>query len=167
MLLHVVGMIFMATYVFLFRKSAFDYVYLAIFYVILLHWTFLNGECSIAVLAKRVNNPDYVAGQDVHLDDVRTAYPGHETTILIINFIKNGLFLLNFYLVCVRNNIPAVFYSTFVFIYIFYLWLLSLYEYPYQNKSFLIVQEILKYTLIVGLLMYLMTWRKKRKNAKP
>jgi len=39
-LLHVVGMILMATYAFLFRKSVFDYVYIGLFYLILLHWTF-------------------------------------------------------------------------------------------------------------------------------
>jgi len=107
-----------------------------------------------AVVAKRVNNPDYVAGEDVHVDDIRSAYPDQESAILIANGFKNAFNFISYFLVCMRNNIPVVFYSTFMFLYIFYLCLLGFYDYPCQNQSFLFIQEIVKYTLIVGLLLF-------------
>jgi len=164
--IHVLGMIFMATYAFVFQKSTFDYLYLSSFYFILLHWTFLNGECVVAFASKYVNNPDYVPGEDVHKDDLITLYPEYETSIRIMNVLKQTILFLNYYLVCVRNEIPFLLYSTFITIYILYLIALIFYDYPCQNDSFLLIQDIVKYTLLAGIAVFFL-YLMRRKEEKP
>jgi hypothetical protein len=153
--LHIIAIFFTAFYAFLFKKNWFDYVYLAIFYIMLLHWTFLHGECIITFSSKYLVNPDYLPGEDVHNDDMKRAFGKYETAYPIINAIKNILTFLGFYLVCIRNRISAFFYVPFVFLLIIYRYVVSEIEVPYKNESFLLFQDIVKYILIIGGILFL------------
>jgi len=156
---HWVGIILMSTYAFIFKKNLFDYVYLLIFYFMFLHWTFLNGECIITYASKCVSNPNYVAGEDVHMDDLRKLIGENDTTYLIAKIIKDVFKYLSFCLVCIRNRIPEAFYLPFLLLLIIYTCTIHNTEYPYNDESFIVFQEVTKYILIVGGILFL--FRKK------
>lgn len=153
---HILGMLFFSIYAFVFRKSAFDYLYLATFYLVLLQWTFLNGECVLSIASKHVNNPDYVPGEDIHRDDIITLYPDHETSIRLAYVLKNAIFLLNYYLVCVRNHIPFYIYSLYLILYVMYSCSLFLFESHYENESFLRFQKVIQTIMLVGIVLFLL-----------
>ena len=154
-IVHVSMMLFMGVYAFVFKKSWFDYVYLAYTYLVLLHWTFLNGECIITYFFKKLENKHYIAGSDVHRDEIKVTFKGNETLIQLLIIIHNLLLMVNIYLVSKRNNISYTIYLPFILLFEVYFY--GLYLFP-KNPSFHLFQESVKYLLLLGL-VYLI-WKK-------
>jgi hypothetical protein len=138
-------------YAFLFKKSIYDYYYLAFTYLALLHWTFLNSECVVTYLFKKIDNPDYIAGEDVHSHEWEVFQS--KENIYGMNFIKNVLIAVSIYLVCIRNKISSLYYVPFIFLSFSYLYGIYMFENHYKNKTFLLLQEMLKYLLLIGIVL--------------
>jgi hypothetical protein len=124
-ILHSIFALFLAFYVFVFPKTKFDFWYLVIFFVLVIHWIYLKGECFVSYLHKKKNNPNYQAGEGVfEHGDMATVY-GEWYKILM----PWGLFLygLSVFLVFRRNVECYPSWVKFVAVttYFVYLWTLT------------------------------------------
>lgn len=141
------------------QRTSWDSLFLLITYVLVLHWTFYNGECVVSYLAKKKEDPEYVAGSDVFdLKDMSDTGISPET----IRIIMNILLLLWFYstfVVLKRNRYPMAFTIPFVFILIFYNGLLRWFH---DNPNFKLLQNVSMVSLILlGIYAVYLIYKKK------
>ena len=155
--MHLLLTIFIAVYVFCIEDKYYDYIYLGYIYFVLLHWTFLKGECIISYWFKKLRNNDYKLGTDFINDDFEYLLSGYRQYILIL---VNILMVVNIYMVCKRNNIHNYIIILFALVYItfFVSYALSFYYFDnyHINKNYLLVNNILQILLILfGLYIYI------------
>jgi hypothetical protein len=159
--LHILVMLFNSFYAFLFKKSWFDYLYLLFVYSIVLHWTFFNGECIISYAYKKFENKDYIAGSNVNLKDVIQITNLSDSNMTIMMTIHNLLNQVSIILVVLRNKIPIHLYFIFVILAIMTYSGSKWFKSNHQNDTYLLYQEIIKYTLIAYLIYCV--WRLKKR----
>ena len=149
--LHIVIMLFTASYAFLFKKSFYDYFFLLYLYLVLLHWTFFNGECCITYLYKKIEDPEYIAGSNLKNELVMN-FP----SVWLENAIKvhNIVSMLNLYIVARRIRISPYFYVSFILLYEIYFYGIHLFDSCY-SKEYLLFEAFLKYSLILGMILFL------------
>ncbi len=148
---HLFFMFFMTFYPFIFKKSIYDYAYIAFSYFILLHWMFLNGECAITYYFKKLENPNYIAGSDLYKDELKSVFKDHVKLIQLFLIIHNLILMLNLFIVSKRNHIHSFFVISFLLLFEVYFYGLYFFKDHYRNPSFLLFQEILKYlTIFIG-----------------
>ena len=152
--LHMLFPIFFALYGFLFKKSKFDILYLCGIYFVLLHWTFFDSECALAYYYKKNKNPNYIAGSDLK-NDFHHHFKGYSMFIYVSSFILNIGMMLSFYKVVTRYY-PKGFAYSFILLYLTFYYGSYLFVNHPNNPSFLLFQEMIKYTTIVwGLVLLL------------
>ena len=161
MIAHVCIMLFMATYAFLFKRNRFDYLFLVVNYLILLHWTFLNGECVVTYVFKKLEDPQYTVGSNLHKDELKTTFKGNEKTIQLFIVLHNLVFMLNLYLVFKRNHISPVIYIPFLLLFEIYFYGLYLFDNHCDNPRYFMFQDVIKYLLIGGGVVCAWLWVSK------
>ena len=123
--------------------------YLTLFFVVVIHWTYLSGECFISFLMRRHNNPDYQPGQNIDENVEMSAVTGKENYDRIM---KIGLFVygLIVFFVLFRNNewVPTWFSMAVVLTYFFYIYALYQGHGRYPTSIFYSVV----FTLMLGML---------------
>ena len=62
--------------------NEYDKEYLVYFFSIMLSYTFLNGECPISYMAKKIVDNNYVAGDNCTHPEMRLFFCGSYHTIL-------------------------------------------------------------------------------------
>lgn len=154
-MLHLLIPIMQASYCFLFKKNKFDYVYLCISYFIILHWTFLNGECIISYYYKKNKDESYIAGKDCLKNDFHIEYKQYATYIYLLSFLMNIFIMYNIYAIVKRNHYPLWLAFTFIVIYEIYYYGIFFFKSHYKNKSYLFFQEFIKYSLLVWGLLFI------------
>lgn len=159
--LHLLIGVISALYGFIIPKNPFDYVYLILYYLTVTHWTFLNGECCISYYFKVKNDPTYIPGKDPNKNETEILFKAHENTINHAMFIRNLFVSVSLYLVFERCKIPKSISLSFIFLFLFYyVFKISTHE-PYKNEIFLIVQEIIKYLLLlIGIVLFYRIYRR-------
>jgi hypothetical protein len=139
-------------YVFYTKNNKYDYIYLTYIYFLLLHWTFLNGECIISYWFKKIINNDYELGSDFKNDDIYYIFGEYRSYIIIF---LNISMMLNIYMVGIRNNIKN--YIIYTLILLYQVFSLNFYYFTdhHINKQFQYFNNIIKNILIVfGLYIY-------------
>lgn len=148
MLFHFLLMCYLSLYGFFTKKSKYDYLYLAIVYLIVLHWTFFNGECCITYFYKKKRNPHYIAGQDPSIE-YKMAFKKHANLIDFLVNINNILVAISIYLVAKRNKIPFLVCLPFILMAALIIYRNYLFKDSYKNKNYHQFQEVVRYSCIV------------------
>lgn len=150
--LHLCFGLFFSFYGILFNKNRFDFIYLSIIYFLLLHWTFFNGECAVSYIIKSINDPEYIPGKDTknEMDQLYT----NDFVKKCVSVIVAIAWVYTILTVFIRNKITLLFYGTFLFFYLFYKLICKFFEDRYSNH-FLILQDFVKYSLIIYGFFYL------------
>jgi hypothetical protein len=82
--IHLLIILFTIFYVFYTKNKEYDYIYLTYIYFLVLHWTFLNGECICSYYFKKIQNNDYELGSDLSNDDAHYFFGEYRNYILIL-----------------------------------------------------------------------------------
>jgi hypothetical protein len=154
--IHLLLISFTAVYVFCIKDNDYDYIYLEYLYFVLLHWTFLKGECIMSYFFKKMRNSDYKLGSDFIYDDLNYLLSGYE---MYLSIILQILIIVNIYMVCKRNNIKnyiiyifIIFFISFCLIYSF---CISYFTNHHKNTNYQLVNNILQIIIIFfGLYIY-------------
>ena len=159
---HILLMLLNSFYAFLFKKSWVDYLYLLLVYLIVLHWTFLNGECIITYVFKKLENKHYIAGSHVTDSEVKRFLNVSDTNMNNLMTLHVLLVQVNIILVVLRNKIPIhlyfIYFALTILNYVGCKWFKSNLE-----KKYLLFQEVMKYTLIAYGIYTLWVLRKRFK----
>lgn len=152
---HLFVFIFIAFYGFVFSKNKFDLFYLFVTYGTVTQWTFLNGECVISYLYKRKEDPNYIAGKEIETNEFQLMYNIPHDIMRFIVLLQTVLWLIGTYLVFKRNKFPLSMSISFVSLFLIYYLLRKWTSEPYKNQTFLIFQEIIKYSLLLyGIILF-------------
>ena len=143
--IHLFTAFILSIYAFLFKRNKFDYLFLLFIYFILLHWTFLNGECIISYVIKKMKNKDYHPGE-VRENDMTKIIPHYFS---IVKYILDILSTITFYLVLTRNSFTWAYILPFMFLSILYKCIKMWKEERRKNIRFLILQDSIKYSLLL------------------
>lgn len=146
--IHILVMCYLSFYGFLTKKSVWDYVYLFIFYVILLHWTFNNGECYISSRYKQIENPNYLAGQD-RRTDLMVAFPEYASQIRIFLMIQSLVVVASAYLVYTRNHISPKLYFPILILMVLYIARRKFFANCYSQPACILYEKVIRYCLIL------------------
>lgn len=63
--LHLLLILYIGLYGFIIKRNVGDYLILFIIYLLLVHWTLLNGECIIIYFDKKIEDYNYVPGKEL------------------------------------------------------------------------------------------------------
>lgn len=130
---------------FIYEKYIFDLLYLNYFFIIILSYTFLHRECAISVLAKYMENPNYIPGSRLdyfpEMKDIcsRPIYFFMTTSIGYYFSILHVIY---------RLHLPCEITFFLLASTIFYL------GFPEKNRhrdDFLLYQEIVKHIMIISI----------------
>ena len=139
------------------KNPILDYFYLFAVYSVLLQWTFLNGECIIPYYYKKTNNPNYIAGQQLFDTDYNESFD--YKTGQIIGILMNIIVCIGLYIVAKRNNISLYLIVPLLIIYEIYIYSLYIVSDTSQHKTFHLVQDFVKYSVITILLVGILLGR--------
>lgn len=147
--LHLSFSIILSLYAFIFKKSWIDYLYIYYASIIILLWTFFNGECAITYYFKKKEDPNYIAGTDsTDMKDMFILIP-NPTIVNAIVIIKLFFHLLSEYIVLARNKFPIFLCYLLPGIHLSYYGTTYIFKDLYNNTTFLWFQEIIKITIIL------------------
>lgn len=148
----------------LFRKNPADWVFLIITLIVLLHWTFLNGECLVSFLHKSNEDPQYVAGSEVFNSKDMYVLGISPEVIRTVMGAFTFVWAVSIYLVMQRNGFPLslnIFFLIFLFV---YNGSLRWFDKHYENPSFHIVQHAcLVSFVVVSVFVVQRLWRITRR----
>jgi hypothetical protein len=151
--IHILIVLFNILYVFCIKNKQYDYIYLTYVYFLILHWTFLNGECLLSYLYKKIQNNDYELGSDCKNDDLHDMFGEYRSYVVI--FI-NIMLTINIYMVCKRNNIKNYVILMFILLFQSFSFNFSYFTYHHINTNFQFFNNIIKISLIFfGLYIYI------------
>jgi hypothetical protein len=117
---HIIATLCFAFYGFT-KKNNFDYYYVVCMFLLLLSWNFLQGECIITYVVKKIENPNYKLGADIlNVTDIQSIlFFDYNTLILILLFI-NFLLIYSLGIVLYRNNYSQLFSILFFLFFVKY-----------------------------------------------
>ena len=130
-----------------------DIIYILYFFLIMFIYTFLNGECPISYISKKILEPHYIAGTDI-TSYIEMKYIISNDMIIQYYFgLTTILYLLTLGFVIYRANIMCFILSIpFFIIGIYFLLIRKIIN--TTKKRFLLFQEITKYVIL--LTMYIL-----------
>lgn len=134
----------------------FDYSFILLMYFTLLHWTFLNGECIVTYNYKKNKHPEYIAGQNLHNDEMSMEMNNYKHIIRLIIIFTNILLMYSLYTLFNRNNILPIISYSFLILYEIYYYGLYFFNDHYKNPSFLLFQKIIKALILLwGIIFFI------------
>jgi hypothetical protein len=148
--LHLILATTLSGYAFILKKNNFDFIYLFCTYLILIHWTFLNGECAISYYFKKQKDKNYVAGKDLHKDEYSILLKDYVNIIKFFLVAINILLVISVYITFKRNNIPSYISITFLSIFEIYFYGLYFFSNHYKNENFFIFQNVIRFLIILN-----------------
>jgi len=89
-LLHWGIALFLLFFPYVMKNTKANMFYVILFFVIVIHWTHLSGECFISYLMRKKVNPDYQAGDGIDDNVEMSAVTGKKTYDILM---KIGLFV--------------------------------------------------------------------------
>ena len=161
---HVVIMIFNASYAFLFKKSFYDYYFLLYSYLLLLHWTFLSGECFVTYIYKKIEDPTYIAGS-ILKNEWALKYPDASVWFENVIKVQNILSILVIYLVARRIRISPYVYVPYILIYEIYFYGIHFFD-SRDSKEYKWFEKSIQYSLILGIILFLVNYRIPMANKR-
>jgi hypothetical protein len=161
-LLHAFFAIFVSFYGIIFKKNWFDFIYIFYTIIVVISWTFYNGECLLTYLIKKNKDKNYIAGKEsTDLTDMYLLFGSKEIiyfTVTISLFIN----MISLYLVLKRNNFPYFIYYPLPLFQLLYTISLRIdHKNLHKNKLFLISQNFFKIYFIINIIYILYISYKK------
>lgn len=166
-IIHFITIIFFSGYAFIFKKNKFDFIYLLVNYLVLLHWTFLNGECIMSYYFKKQKDTNYIAGKELHNNEFKILFKDNVNIIKLMTIVCNILLVISLFITFMRNNIPSYISITFLFIFEIYFYALYFFTSHYKNEKFFIFQNVIKFlTILIGIVAYIYFSKFSQYNIK-
>jgi hypothetical protein len=111
-LVHLILFLFTTTYVLFFPtiRPILDVLFILYFILVNIHWIFLKGECIVAYLYKKYNDPSYNAGSDpVDVADISTLLQDYwsPTVTSVLLAVLLLAYAANVAVVFGRNGMPG------------------------------------------------------------
>ena len=101
---HFLFALFIGFYGIVTKKNKFDIFYIYGILLLVISWTFYDGECPITYYVKKSKNKNYIAGEDSNdLDEIFSSFASIKNIVKQIIFISNFLLVISLYLVLSRN----------------------------------------------------------------
>jgi hypothetical protein len=151
--LHFIFAFFISMYGIIFKKNWFDIVFMYYSVLVILSWTFYNGECVLTYYIKKMENPNYIAGsQSTDLTDMYLLVGTKQSTKIIASI---GLLLnaISLYIVFNRNGFSNIMSALIASIHLLYITVIRLAS--ISNQYFLIFQQMVKIFFIFILILLL------------
>lgn len=151
--LHIIFATLISFYGFIFKKSWFDYVFIFYNIIIVLSWTFYNGECLITYYIKKYYDNNYISGKDpTDLKDMYLLFGNKYYTFLIVSstILIN---VLSEYIVLKRNGYSSFEYIGIPLSHLMYTIALRTFKKLYENNLFLYIQNFFKLLFTIFLLL--------------
>jgi hypothetical protein len=127
------------------NNKKYDHIYILLIYFILLHWTFLKGECILGYSYKKLENKDYKFGLNNTNDDFDCLFGCYKIYFCILIYIS---IIINIFFIGSCNNIKKYYLYIYIFIYTFYLCGRQCYNNRNINANFQLFNDIIKILLI-------------------
>lgn len=160
-ILHFLLAIIIPFYGILFKKSWFDYIYILYTILVVISWTFFNGECMLTYYHKKQQNENYNAGEDsTDLTDMNSLFGSKEMVYYVIT-ISIFLNAISEYIVLQRNQFSIYLYTTLPLFHIIYTMLLRIQTNLHKNELFLFTQEIFKLYFSIAFIFIIYKFYKK------
>lgn len=164
--------LFVFSYGVLFRKNPCDWAFLIVSLIVLIHWTFLNGECLVSYIHKSNKDPEYIAGSEVFNSKDIYVLGIPEEVIRSIMGAFVFVWAASIYFVMQRNGFPLslniLFLSLnilFLFFFFVYNGSLRWFDKHYENPSFHIVQHACLISfVVVSVFVVQRLWRITRRR---
>jgi 4-hydroxybenzoate polyprenyltransferase len=155
-IIHFLFAMLVAFYGIIFKKNMFDFIYILYIFLVLISWTFYNGECVLTYVIKKIKDKNYIAGtESTDMHDMYLLFGSREIINLLL-IIGTILGSISFYIVLKRNDYPNYIYYILPLLLLLYTSLLRINNKDiYKNKYFLVFQEIIKYYVIINLIYIL------------
>jgi hypothetical protein len=163
---HIIMIVFVSFYVFIFKRSFFDYIYLLYIYFVILHWTFLKGECIITYVYKKLKDKNYIAGENLQDNELISLLKVKHSTVKMMSTIHFLFIIINIVLIAKRNHIPNILYTIFLFLLIIMFGTSKYFKNHHRNKSFHLFLEIMKCLLIIFGIVSVWFLNKRKKFTK-
>jgi hypothetical protein len=150
---HFLFALFIALYGILTKKNSFDTYYIYGMILLVISWTFYDGECPITYYLKKSKNKEYVAGEDSNdLDEIFSSFNSNKNIVKKIIFISNFLEVYSLYIVSRRNHYPWYILNIVPLFTLIYLMLCRYIKQSYKSNIFLSFQFIVKIYFVLVLL---------------
>jgi len=147
--LHLIHSPLLILFPFFIKNFTLDIFYIIYFFAIMLLYTFIDGECPISYICKKIKDINYTAGDNI------THYPEMEYLFRDKIFIDyyfgttTVMYILSLFFVIFRTNIFGYFLVlNFLILFIYFLFIRNIFSLK-QSHFFITFQEITKYVLLL------------------
>jgi hypothetical protein len=159
---HALFAIAISFYGIIFRKSWFDVLFVLYTLIVLISWTFYNGDCPLTYYIKKDYNQNYVAGEDpTDLQDMYLVF-GNKEIVYIIITIAVVFNVISSFIVLKRNGFSSYIYYGIPCFHLLYLISLRTFTNLHKNGIFLFLQNIFKIIFIIYLIIVLQFFYTKK-----
>ena len=111
-IIHILNELFLSTYIFIFNKK-YDVYFMIYIFIIFLHWIFLQNECILSYIEKKIINKNYTLGSEPYNHPFRTLISNN--VLCIFKILKS----INIFVVFIRNLDNIFIVITFILVVIF------------------------------------------------
>jgi hypothetical protein len=128
-----------------------DIFYIIYFFTILFLYTFINGECPISYICKKIIDKNYIAGSNIQYYPEMLYLLHNQKRINYYFGTMTFFYIVILFLVIFRTNtFSYLLFFTFIVLSIYFLFIHNFFS-NLKNKKiyFSIIQEITKYTLFL------------------
>lgn len=126
-----------------------DIFYIIYFFAIMLLYTFIDGECPISYVCKKIKDKNYTAGNNItHYPEMECLF--HDKIFIDYYFgTTTVIYILTLFFVIFRTNtFGYVITLAFLILLIYFLFIRNIFSLK-QNRFFITFQEITKYVLLL------------------
>jgi hypothetical protein len=110
-----------------------------------------------------MEDPNYVAGTNFDTD-FKLAFKDHEPLVSVLTTIRDFIFLAGIYFVSKRNQVSPLLYGSFYLLLITYV-ISTMYFTTCHNPYYLLIQEVIKYLLILLGLVSTFLWVRRYQSG--
>jgi hypothetical protein len=125
-----------------------DILYIFYFFAIMFSYTFINGECPISYVSKKILDQQYIAGENITHYPEMLSLVSTETYIHYYFTTMTILYMFSLFYVIHRTNLPLYFFILpFIILFVYFLFIRNIY-FERTSSHFKTIQEITKYSLL-------------------
>ena len=148
-------------YPFIITSTCYDIYYINYFFLIMMSYTFLNGECPISFVCKKMITPKYEAGENIN--DYVELYQVFPNKYYVNNYIQmmTCSYLSSLLYVIYFTNVKHVLFLELFLSYVYFLFTRKAFNYHIQTH-FANVQQLYKISLFITIIYnicYLQSFR--------
>lgn len=132
-------------------SACYDIYYVNYFFFIMMSYTFLNGECPISFVCKKMINHKYEAGENIN--DYVELYQVFPNKYYVNNYIQlmTCSYLSSLLYVIYFTNVKHVLYVELLVSYVYFLFTRKVFN-DYMQTYFINVQHFYKFTLFITII---------------